>query len=407
MATALVHARLIDGTGADPVDDATVRVDDDQRIAIGATPRRDDQVIDLQGRTLMPGIINAHSHLGGVAMLQQDQMPAGLIAAWIFEHCRRALDLGITTCRETASLDGGIVTAIEKGVARGPRIIPCGPAIVQMGGHIEFRPSWVQDPCVHHVGVPGLAVLTHVVCGPNEVRAAARLAFKRGAKFLKLCVSGGATSLTDSIEDSQLSVEEIRAAVEEAQARDTYVTVHTHNKEGILRGLEAGVQCFEHVTALDEETAAAIASAGAAVVPTLTVAEVYGTYTDFLPTEVTERITGIKAGMTKAIRIAHEAGILVGCGADLIGPDQKDYGLEVALVSEVVGPMQAIRTATLDNARVLRIDDYTGSVENGKVADLVVVDGDPLDDPRILNDPHRIGLVMKSGVVEKSTLEDQ
>lgn len=120
------------------------------------------------------------------------------------------------------------------------------------------------------MGVPGLAVLTHAVSGPDQVREAARLAFKRGAKFLKMCVTGGVTSLTDSLEDVQLTVEEIRAAVEEARARRTYITVHTHNKEGILRGLEAGVECFEHVTALDEETAAA----GAAVVPALTVVEV-------------------------------------------------------------------------------------------------------------------------------------
>lgn len=405
MATTFVHARLIDGTGADPVDDATVRVDEDHTLEVGAKPAHGDEVIDLQGRTLLPGIINAHSHLGGVAMLQEDQLPAGVIAAWIFEHCRRALDLGITTCRETASLDGGIPAAIDEGLARGPRIIPCGPAIVQMGGHCDFRPAWVQDPCAHHVGFPGLAKFTHVVSGPDEVRSAARLAFKRGAKFLKMCVTGGVTSLTDSLDETQLTVEEIRAAVEEAKARHTYVTVHTHNNEGIMRGLEAGVECFEHATALDEETAAAVAAAGAAVVPTLTVAEVYATYTDFLPPDVIARIHGVKEGMCKAIRLAHDAGILVGCGADLIGPDQRDYGLEVALVSEVVGPLQAIRTATLDNAKVLRIDDYTGSVTNGKVADLVVVDGDPLDDPRLLNEPDSIALVMKAGAIEKNTLE--
>ncbi|TDD30010.1 amidohydrolase family protein [Kribbella turkmenica] len=405
MATVFVHARLIDGTGRDPRDDASVRVDDNRITGLDVMPHRDDAVVDLQGRTLMPGIINAHSHLGGVALLQEDTVPAAVIAAWTFEHCRRALELGITTCRDTGGLDGGVPMAISQGIARGPRIIPSGPLIVQLGGHTEFRPEWVMDPCVHHQGVPGLARFSHVVTGPDEVRAAARLAFKRGAKFLKLCVSGGVTSLTDSLEDSQLTVEEISAAVQEARARHTYVTVHTHNNEGIYRGLEAGVECFEHVTALDDEAAAAIAESGAAVVPTLTVAETYRNNADFLPTEVIDRIAGVKEGMSRAIKVAHAAGVLVGCGADLIGPNQKDYGLEVALVADIVGPMQAIRTATFDNARVLRIEHQTGSVQTGKLADLIVVNEDPLDNPRALNDPNRIALVMKAGAIEKNILE--
>lgn len=402
-ALSILGSKLVDGTGTDPTGPTTVTIESERITAITAGPAGpgSGEVLDAEGLTLMPGIINAHSHLGGVTFADTDETAPAVVAAWIYEHCRRSLELGITTCRETGSIDGGVVHALEAGILPGPRIVPAGPAIVQMGGHGDFRPAYVADPCHHHIGVPGLAVLTVVADGPDAVRAAARLAFKRGAKFLKVMVSGGVTSLTDSLEDTQYTVEELRAAADEARARRTYVTAHTHNNEGIRRGLEAGIECFEHGTALDEETAKAMAAAGAALVPTLTVAHLYRENAGFLPQSVIDRIGGVEAGMRRAIHVARDAGILVGCGADLIGPDQKRWNLEVALVAEEVGGAQAIRTATLDNARVLRMADHLGSIESGKIADLIAVDGDPVAEPLLLDDPERIKVVIQSGRVVK------
>jgi imidazolonepropionase-like amidohydrolase len=254
---------------------------------------------------------------------------------------------------------------------------------------------------LHHKGLPGLSHTIKVCDGEDGVRAAARLAFKRGASFLKMCATGGVTSSSDSLSDTQFSEREIRAAVEEAEARKSYVTIHTHNNEAIHTGLRAGVQCFEHVTSLDPEAAAAIAAAGAAVVPTLTIAHVYPTLTHFLDNDVIARIADVEDGMRNALKLAHEHGILVGSGADLIGPDQKDYGLETALVAEVVGSRQAILTATRDNAKVLRVADRLGTIEPEKVADVVLVAGDPFDDPRLLTEPANISTVLKDGVVVK------
>jgi imidazolonepropionase-like amidohydrolase len=398
--TRLVHARLIDGTGSDPVEDATITVRDGRVVAVDhARPSADDVVLDLQGRTVLPGLISAHTHMGAVTT--DDQISAGEIAAWIFEHLRRCLDLGFTTCRDVGGIDGGVVLAVEKGIARGPRLVVAGPLLVQTGGHADFRPAYVPDPCAHQLGIPGLYQGSQVCDGEDAVRMAARLAFKRGAGFLKMCATGGVTSLSDSLEDTQFSVTEMRAAVEEAKARGTYVTVHTHNNAGIVRGLEAGVECFEHCTELDDDTARAVKAAGAAVVPTLTVARVYAGYTDFLPPEVLARIDGVEQGMRRALKTAHEHGILVGAGADLIGPDQTQYGMETGLVAEVVGAMQALVTTTRDNARVLRMDDRIGTVEPGKLADLVAVDIDPLASPELLADPANISLVLKAGHVEK------
>jgi len=403
MGYSVVADWLFDPVQAEPQGACTVHVDGDRISAVvaGHAPRRDDTVVDLGGLCVLPGLINAHSHLGDVPMLAGDELAAGVVAAWIFEHCRRSLDLGITTCRDVGSLDGGVVAAIEQGIARGPRILPAGPVLVQTGGHGEFRPPFAPDPAAYHRGVPGLSVPSLVVDGPDQMRAAARLAFKRGARFLKLCVTGGVTSITDALDDTQFTVDEIRAAVEEAKARHTYVTVHAHNNDGVRNALRAGVECFEHVTALDEETAGALSRAGAAVVPTLTVAHLYRENAAFLPPDILDRIEGVEAGMRNAIRVAHEAGLLVGCGADLIGPDQRRFGLEVALVAEVVGAAEALRTATLGNARVLRMERDLGGIEAGKLADIAAVDGDPLADPRLLDDPARVRFVMKAGVVEK------
>jgi imidazolonepropionase-like amidohydrolase len=400
--TRVIHARLIDGTGADPVEDATITVRSGRIVSVDhAKPAAGDEVIDVEGRTVLPGLISAHTHFGAVTT-NDGEMPPGEAAAWIFEHLRRALDLGFTTCREVGGIDGGVVGALEKGVARGPRMIVAGPLLVQTGGHADFRPPFVADPCVHNRDVPGLYQTSYVCDGEADVRAAARLAFKRGARFLKVCATGGVTSVTDSPADTQFSVAEMRAAVEEARARHTYVTVHTLNNAGIRNGLAAGVECFEHCAELDDETAAAIKAAGAAVVPTLTVAHVYRTYTSFLPPSVIARVEGVEKGMRKkALKVAHEHEILVGAGADLIGPDQSQYGMELGLVAEEVGARQAIITTTRDNARVLRIADDVGTVEAGKAADLIAVAADPLEDPAALAEPSTVTLVLQGGVVRK------
>lgn len=399
--TRIIHARLIDGTGADPVEDATITVTSGRIISVDhAKPAAGDEVIDVEGRTVLPGLISAHTHFGAVTT-NDGAMPPGEAAAWIFEHLKRALDLGFTTCREVGGIDGGVLGALEKGVARGPRMIVAGPLLVQMGGHADFRPPFVGDPCAHNRDVPGLYQTSYVCDGEADVRAAARLAFKRGARFIKMCATGGITSVTDSPADTQFSVAEMRAAVEEAHARHTYVTVHTLNNAGIRNGLAAGVECFEHCVELDDETAAAIKAAGAAVVPTLTVARVYRTYTNLLPPQVIARVEGVEEAMRRALKVAHEHGILVGAGADLIGPDQSQYGMELGLVAEEVGARQAIITTTRDNARVLRIAQDVGTVEAGKLADLIAVAVDPLENPAALAKPSTVTLVLQTGVIRK------
>lgn len=393
---------LIDGTGADPVSGPTVVCEGDRFIEVGTRTPVGSETIDLDGCTLLPGLIDAHSHTSGAALDgDRDRTPAAVMAAYAFRHLGRMLDLGFTTTRDTGGADGGLAMALDLGLARGPRLIPCGPILTQTGGHADFRPPYVADPCQHHLPIPGLSLGAQNVDGIDAMRAAARMAFKRGARFLKLCVTGGVTSQTDGLEDTQFSVEEIRTAVEEANARHTYVTVHTHNKQGIMNALAAGATCFEHATGLDEEAAEAIKSLGGAIVPTLTVAHIYHSY-DFVPESIRARISGVEAGMANAAKLGLAAGILVGSGADLIGPNQTQYGMEIPLKAQAIGAMQAITSATSVNAKILRMADDIGSVQPGKLADLIAVRGNPLEDPWLLADPDNIALVVKAGQIVKS-----
>ena len=408
MGLVLRGATLIDGTGRDPLERAVVATEGNRIVAVGDADARGD-VLELDGLTLLPGLIDAHTHLGLATELHElsapGTIPLAQLAAQIFTNVELALEAGFTTVREVGGLDGGVARAVELGLLRGPRVLPAGPLISQTGGHGDHRPQFALLDHPHGpTGVmdhPGLVQMMSVCDGPDEVRIAARRAFRHGATHIKVCVSGGVVSLTDRLEDTQLAVAELRAAVEEAHARETYVTAHAHNVRGILNGLEAGIECFEHATFLDEETANKLALAGAAIVPTLAVvrllrtdmAQAFG-----LTDEMIERASGAEQAMANSMKLAIDAGVTVGSGSDLLGPQQNRRGLELALHAEVVGPMEAIVQATATNARIIRRASDLGTVEEGKLADLIAVDGDPLGD---ITELERVKFVMKGGVVYK------
>lgn len=401
-----LHAgTVIDGTGTDPVAGRALAIDDDQIVGIGGrdAPTTPDD-LDCTDLVILPGLIDAHTHMGLIEGDHLGVMPPALLAAHLFRNAELCLASGHTTAREVAGADGGLANAIEAGLVAGPRLFPSGPMLSQTAGHGEFGPPFLAHHH-HYTGLPGLSQPSVRCDGPDAVRVAARNAFRHGATQIKVCVSGGVVSLTDRLEDVQYTVDELRAAVDEAAARDTYVTAHAHNVDGIVRGLDAGLECFEHGTFLDEPTAARMAAAGAALVPTLSIIhllaseyERYGLGDYVLP-----RLAGVEEAMGRSLLLAMEAGVTVGSGTDLLGTQQDRRGLELVLRSRLHGAMEAIVSATRRNAELMRIDDRLGTLEVGKVADCIGVDFDPLTSPEHFDDPDRVRLVVKAGAVVKDT----
>lgn len=398
---------LVDGNGSEPSQSSELVIEDSRITRVGTAGGRPHgrEVVDLSldGLTILPGLIDAHAHFGLVNFSPPGSVPVAVIAGQIFRNCALALEAGFTTVRDTGGIDGGVGQAIEMGLLRGPRILPSGPILVQSGGHGDFRPPFLLDHHASDASVPGLVQASMVCDGVDQVRIAARTAFRRGATQIKMAVSGGVVSLTDRLEDTQFSVDELMAAVGEAHARDTYVTVHAHNIRSIQNGLAAGVECFEHGTFLDEETAAAMLARGAVLVPTLAVTHIFATEWRAwnVPEQTVPRMVAVAEAMGRAVAIAHKAGVVVGSGSDLIGPEQNRRGLELKLKADILGAMEAIVSATRTNARILRRDQELGTLEVGKLADVIAIDGDPLAHPDLFDDPKKIVLVIKDGAVVK------
>ncbi len=393
----LAGATILDATGADPYAGSSVLVDDGHIRAIGEVSSPGATVVDLDGLTLLPGLIEAHAHHGIVEVHDADRTPLAVLAARIVANLGRTLQEGFTTSREMGGLDGGFAQAIAEGVVSGPRLFPSGPLLCTTAGHGDLGPSYLPHSAHSHDRVPGLVQNGRPVDGPDAVRRAAREAFRHGATQLKMCISGGVVSLTDRMEDVQFSVDEMRAAVEEAESRHTYVAAHAHNTDAIRRGLEAGIRSFEHGTFLDAPTAELMAERGAVLVPTLTVLVRWLADPGDVPVSSRDRIASSLTAMQQAVRLAVEHRITMGSGSDLVGAVQQGRADEIVHKAALIGAMEAIISATRTNAAIIGWGDRLGTVEVGKIADLIAVDGDPLADPAVLADPRRIVLVMQDG----------
>jgi imidazolonepropionase-like amidohydrolase len=401
----ITGATVVDGTGRDPLHGTDLHIEDGRITGIGAAPAHAES-LDLDGFTVTPGLIDAHTHLGissDIGALMRRDLSVAEIAADIFANAAQTLDAGFTTVRDCGGIDGGLPAAIAAGRVRGPRIIPAGPIQCQTGGHGHMSSLWEPAELWDTRAIPGLVQFSMLSDGPDAMRRNVRESFRRGAKFVKLCVSGGVVSSHDDLDDTQLSLAEIEVAVEEARARGTYVTVHAHNNAGIRRAVQAGATCVEHGSSIDEETAALMAAAGVAHVPTLAVVEgiLQGAEAMGLPPEIRDRAARMRQGQIDGLRASRAAGVVVGLGSDLIGPQQTGRAAELLLRARLETPMDALVAATRINAQVLRIADRVGTLEVGKSADLVAWRRDPLADPTVFTDRDQAALVVAGGSVVK------
>jgi imidazolonepropionase-like amidohydrolase len=377
MITVIKGARLIDGTGAAPLDRAVVVIEGKRISAVGperevAIPAGDTTVIDVAGRTVLPALTDAH---GGIAGLTHAEQPYGIteknIAASILRgvaNGRRCLNVGVTTVRVDTCGHHGIFAlkeAFASGVVDGPRLIVPGRSICMTGGH-----SWDGG--------------AHEADGADGVRKAAREELKAGADWVKLMVTGGAGSPTERLEDNQMTFEEVKAGVEEAHKKGKFAFAHVSCAEGARNCIAAGIDSIEHGILLEEDVVREMKEKGIFLVPTLGVYHrlVERGEKGEVPDYMYRKALQVVDRHAQSFRMALAAGVKIAAGTDSgsywypMG-ESLLYELEI-MNQEGMTPMDALISATSQEAELLRLEGELGTLEAGKLADILIVEGDPL-----------------------------
>lgn len=401
----LKAARVIDGTGSAPVVNGAVVVKDDRIIAVGRSSGisipAGARVIDLGNVTLLPGFVDAHTHIVGRVLGD----PAGMNARFRdldsfgailgVENAKRTLLAGFTTIRNVGAHgfdDLALKKAINEGWIIGPRILGAGHSLGITGGH-----------CDENGYKPGAAdgdFRTGIADGPDAVRAAVRYQAKYGADVIKTCATGGVLSEGDAVGVPQYTFEELKAMVAEATKLERKVAAHAHGTEGIKIATRAGVASIEHGSFLDDEGARLMIERGTFLVPTLMAGEAVERLakSGFLKGHRAEKALAAAAAMRRMIKIAVANGVKIALGTDSGVIPHGTNGREFVLMVRWGGmkPIDAIVAGTLNGARLLGLEDQLGSLEKDKLADIVAVDGDPLNNIENLEKPV---FVMKNGYI--------
>ena len=402
------NARLFDGLqrGLQPA--STVVVEDGSIDAVepGDLPVDDAQVFDLAGRTLMPGLIDAHVHVTATIpdFFKLSMLPQSLVTAQSKDVLAGMLDRGFTTVRDAGGADAGLVQAVEQGIFAGPRLFIAGRALTQTGGHGDTRPAFFQNVGCACCGAVG--ILGHIADGVGAVRRAAREELRNGAHQIKVMAGGGISSPNDPLEGTQYSIEELTAIVQEAEAARTYVMAHAYSPAAIERAVRCGVRSIEHGNLLDEASARLMAESGTFLVPTLATYAAIAANADRLgwSKAMKEKTDRVKHQGIEALRIARAAGVKIALGTDLLGDMHASQSDEFTLRLPAMPADEIVWSATAVNAELLGQSGRLGCIAPGAHADLLVIDGDPLTDISLLQQPERVPVVMKQGTFHRCTL---
>ena len=373
-------------------------------IADSAAARAGAEEIDLGGRTLMPGLCDGHVHvIASTASFPQLLTWSPLYTgARASELLRDMLDRGFTTVRDCGGADFGLARAVDEGIVAGPRILYAGHAISQTGGHGDMRgPGENFDECCC---CAGLGVIAD---GVPAVRKACREEIRKGAHFIKIMASGGVASPTDRISSTQFAEEEVAAAVEEAEAAELYVAAHIYTARAANRVLRLGVRSIEHGNLIDEETMDLMVEKDAFLVPTMSTYQALASegVEAGMPADMVVKVHDVlEAGIVTHTR-AHAKGVKMVFGTDLLGTMQRHQLNEFSIRGAFQSPAEMIRSATVTAAEMFNEVGETGEIVVGARADMIALDGDPLDDIGVLQDPDRyLKLIVKGGSVYKNAL---
>ena len=409
MTTVITGATLIDGTGAEPVRDASVVIEGERIVEAGRLERLppDAEVIDVGGKTVLPGLIDSHVHFysSWSSMQQRALTPPTLATFEAAENARVTLDAGFTSVREASGSPQGFKLAVERGLIPGPHMRIAVGALSQTGGHGDgvlpsgvrfwrhWGPEWVETICD----------------GPDEVRKTVRTILRLGADFVKLHASGGVMSPSDEPGSPQFTEEEIGVMVYEARMQGKTCMAHAQATAGIKNAVRAGVESIEHGFYLDDEAIALMRERGAFLVPTIhaprsIVLRAKEQPESVLPQSLRKAHEVIEAN-AESFRAAHEAGVRIAMGTDAGVGKHGTNAWELELMTLLgMSPLEAIVATTKTASECIHMAGEVGTLEAGKLADLLVVDGDPLDDITILQDPGRLLLIMQGGRAHKDAL---
>jgi imidazolonepropionase-like amidohydrolase len=382
------------------VEGGTIREVSDKPIRSEAATR-----IDLGGRVLLPGLIDAHVHVvAAMANLAANAMqPSSLAAFRAADVMRGMLMRGFTTVRDLAGADRGLADAQALGLITGSRLVICGKALSQTGGHSDGR-ARADDraPMEGRVGTMG-----RLVDGVDAVRRAAREELRAGADFIKVMANGGVASPTDPIHMLQFSRAELKAAVEEAENSGTYVAAHLYTDAAIRRAVECGVRSLEHCNLIQAETAKLAVEHGCFAVPTLITYEKLATEGARwgLGPDSVAKIETVRRGGLESLAIMREAGLPMAYGSDLLGEMHVYQSEEFALRARVLPGIEVLRSATTIAAKVCGLEGRAGIIEPGADADLIVVETNPLEDWGVLEGQgNRMPAIMQGGRFVKQEL---
>lgn len=407
------NCRIFDGENEDLKTGLNVFIDGDKvkEVSDRVPTAVDGNVIDSGGRVLMPGLIDAHIHAyaNDINTTVISSTPPTLYSHHAAYMLGRMLDRGFTSVRDTGGADYGLHLAIERGYFPSPRLYYCGKAISMTGGHGDFRHPHHHQPmedCVS-CGCSSVSHLCIVVDGTTAVLHAVRENLRRGASFIKFMGSGGVSSIGDSITGIQFSDEEVLAIVQEVERHELYCTAHIHPDRALKRAIKLGVHCIEHGTLVEADTARMAADAGTYVVPTMaTIASLAdrGEQLDF-PRESLKKLALVKNEAIERLAHYRDAGVKVGFGTDLLGKLEEDQCTEFTLRANIYSNYEILRQATSINGEILGEKGRLGVIKAGAYADILLVDGNPLEDLNVVSsNGANFAMIMKGGAVYRDWL---
>lgn len=399
-----LRGRVIDAVSPAPIEDGLVVMEGQRIRYVGVWDAekvpQECEVLSVENGSILPGFIDCHAHLTGNedagsfadGRLFGDQL---LGAAY---QCGLLLDAGFTGIRDMSEAGCYLSRAVERGVLRGPRIMPGGKVLGVTSGHIDLALDETKEAYNRKDH------LSYLIDGPEDCLRGVREQFRMGARFIKICATGGVSSPADRVDDVAFSDEELKVIVEETKRHHTYVTAHCTGYEGAYAALKAGVACIEHGVMLTQREIDLMKKMDATLVSTLSVslgvANIPG-----LPDWMAAKARMCADANIKTIEMARKAGVRIALGTDYSNSPNSPYlelGREFeAMTRAGMTNMEAIQAGTINAAYLMMAAEETGSLEEGKLADVVLVDGNPLEDIRVLCHAEHVKAVFMEGRLEK------